>query len=264
MMPFLYTAPFRVLACFSAAAGTALAAGLRFAGRRPILACCAIGLSLAIGVGGFGALYPRSQVFGPAVWRGDPSARVVALTFDDGPNPLYTPAILDILRQQNVKATFFMVGKFVDRYPEIARRVVQEGHAVGNHTYTHPDLVTEKPKDIGEEIVRTQEAILRATGVRCSLFRPPYGMRTPLVFKQTRREGLQVVEWSVSSQDWRHPGTEVIVKRILRRTRAGAIFLFHDGRGDRSQTVEALPIIIEALRRQGYSFATVPELAQAP
>jgi peptidoglycan/xylan/chitin deacetylase (PgdA/CDA1 family) len=261
---FFYTAPFRVLASLSALAGASFIAGLRFAARRPILSCCAFAVSLAVGVGGFGALHPRSQVFGPALWRGDPSARVVALTFDDGPHAVFTPAILDILRQHGVKATFFMVGEQVERHPEIARRVVEEGHAVGNHTYTHPDLITEKPAEIGDEIVRTQEAILRATGVRCSLFRPPYGMRTPLVFRQTKRLGLQVVEWTISSQDWRSPGTDKIVKRVLRRVRPGAILLFHDGRGDRTETVEALPTIIEALTRRGYSFATIPEMAQSP
>jgi peptidoglycan/xylan/chitin deacetylase (PgdA/CDA1 family) len=202
-------------------------------------------------------------------WQGDGPERKIALTFDDGPNEPYTSQILEILRREGVHATFFLVGKNVEAFPEAARAIVSGGHAIGNHTYSHANLVFDTNARVRREILKAEEVIERVTGFRTTLFRAPYGDKNFFTIHQAKRLGYQMIQWSVSAQDWRKPGPRRIVRRVLRGARPGAIVLMHDGDkgrhgGDRSQTVAALPSLISELRGQGYSFVTLPELLNLP
>jgi len=209
---------------------------------------------------------PSLQLFGPALLRAPKTGgRRIAITFDDGPAAVFTDQVLDILRDRNVKATFFLCGKNVERYPEIARRIRAEGHAIGNHTYSHPFLYFKSRSFMGDEIDRSQDAIERITGTRPTVFRPPYGARWLGIYPVLRERRLTLVNWSDASYDWKY-GTDRIVSETLQRLEPGAIILLHDGLEtrpqrpiDRSATVRALPKIIDAARVQGYSFATVTD-----
>jgi peptidoglycan/xylan/chitin deacetylase (PgdA/CDA1 family) len=208
---------------------------------------------------------PGSQILGPVLTRVKADQPVVALTFDDGPST-YTAQVLDILARYQVKATFFVIGQNVDRYPDYARRIVAEGHVIGNHTYSHPLWgAVEAPHDMHGELARAAQAIEAATGVYPTLFRPPHGWRSPWMIQLARREGYEVVTWSVSPDDWRRPRPQVIVERVLQHIRPGAIILLHDGLETSvgppvQNTVAALPDLIEGLQARGYRFVTIPEL----
>jgi polysaccharide deacetylase family sporulation protein PdaB len=197
-------------------------------------------------------------------WHGDKTEKKVALTFDDGPNEPYTSQILKILKDNQIHATFFVVGKNVETFPASARAIVDAGHAIGNHSYDHRNLVTRTNNEVRQEILRTEKAIEDATGQKTTLFRPPYGEKNTLTVHQASRLGYVMVEWDVSAEDWRKPGPKNIVDRVVKSARNGSIILMHDGdkarRGDRSQTVAALPPIIAQLRQEGYEFVTVPQL----
>jgi len=210
---------------------------------------------------------PTLPLFGPTVLRGPAEGRRIALTFDDGPAAIFTEQILDILHQRNVKATFFLCGKNVERYPDTARRIWAEGHAVGNHTYSHPFLYFKSRSFMGAEIDRAQDAIEKATGFRPSIFRPPYGGRWPGIYSVLRRRRMTLVNWSDTGYDWKY-GTKRIVSETLKHLKAGAIILLHDGMEapraiDQSATVKALPQIIDAARAVGFSFVTVSEFLQS-
>jgi peptidoglycan/xylan/chitin deacetylase (PgdA/CDA1 family) len=200
------------------------------------------------------------------VRAGSSDFRVVALTFDDGPTP-YTSAILDILRDRNVPATFFVVGRQVELFPELARRIVEEGHLIGNHTYTHRNLLGLPAAAVYAEIVRAEEAIVRITGVQPRYLRPPRGLYSRAVLDLAERRGYTLVLWSRSSHDWAEVSVADVAANIVRSCRPGDILLFHDGGdlfrasgGSRRNTVLALPQIIDALRARGYHFVTVREL----
>jgi len=208
---------------------------------------------------------PTLQLFGPALLRGPRAGRRLALTFDDGPSAVFTGEILDVLRARNVKATFFLCGKNVERYPEIARRIKAEGHAIGDHSYSHPFLYFKSRRFMGDEIDRAQDAIEKATGDRPVIFRPPYGARWLGIYSVLRRRGLTLVNWSDTGYDWKY-GADRITSETLKHLGPGSIILLHDGLEtrpqrpiDRSETVKALPRIIDAARAAGYTFVTVPE-----
>jgi peptidoglycan/xylan/chitin deacetylase (PgdA/CDA1 family) len=184
----------------------------------------------------------------------------VALTFDDGPSPVYTPQVLSILQKYHLKATFFDIGSMVEAYPELAKAERQAGHIVGNHTFTHADLPILSPAAIKTQIQQSSDEIERATGVRPTFIRPPYGDVDADTLKEINMLALTTVLWNNEAQDWASPGTSVIVTRILDMASNGAIILLHDGGGLRSQTVEALPTIIEQLHGHGYTFVKIDEL----
>ena len=214
------------------------------------------------------ATNPSLQIFGPVLAHGQTDQAVIALTFDDGPSP-YTAEVLNILARYQVKATFFLIGQNVERHPDLAQRIVAEGHAIGNHTYSHPlwEAVA-NPGKAAQELSKGAAAIQTATGVSPTLFRPPRGWRSPWMMRLARRTGYLVVTWSVSPDDWRGPPPEVIAERVLRQVRPGAIILLHDGLGTQvdphmQNTVIALPTIIEGLQVRGYRFVTVPEFTTA-
>lgn len=188
--------------------------------------------------------------------------KVVALTFDDGPWPRTTNAILDVLREKKVRATFFMLGNCVNERPGIARRVVREGHVVGNHTLNHRGLDSGRKMTVRNQVRKGAATIERATGVKPRWFRPPGGHLDSLVIAETRRANERIVMWSVDPQDWRRPGWKKIASRVTRTVKPGDVILLHDGGGDRRQTVKAVERIITFLQRRGYRFVTLDELAE--
>ncbi|HEY8297313.1 MAG TPA: polysaccharide deacetylase family protein [Candidatus Baltobacteraceae bacterium] len=218
---------------------------------------------------------PGNQIFGPTVTHGPLNEKVVALTYDDGPNPPYTDEILTVLEREHVRATFFLVGRAVRAYPATAKREVLDGDAIGNHTWDHAHLIVMRRSQIHASLRRTDAAIYAATGVHTTLMRPPYGARDWPVMQVAHKLGYTVVMWSVPlAMDWEYPPAAVIARRVLKYVKDGSIFVLHDGnRGqlcalrhlnphvcDRSQDVEATRLIVETLKGQGYRFVTIPEL----
>lgn len=197
---------------------------------------------------GAGVTFSRVSVPGP----------YVALTFDDGPHASNTPRLLDMLRSRNVKATFYVIGKNVDMYPNIVRRTVAEGHEIGNHTYTHPKLSGLSKDRVFSELQKTDDAIYRAAGIHPRTMRPPYG-----ALLQSQREmihgsfGYPTIMWSVDPLDWKRPGASVVTSRIISGTSNGAIILVHDLHGS---SVDAMPATIDGLLQKGYRFVTVSQL----
>lgn len=193
---------------------------------------------------------PRPTVYEKTDGFGQP---VVALTFDDGPS-IYTPAILRILASRNVKASFFMIGLHMARLPQYARAVKAAGHTIGNHSYSHPAL-GQLPYEAVERELRVTNALAQEIlGVTPQWFRPPRRSLSQSVFAAAQQENMRVVLWDVDPQDWRKPGERAIVSEVLRSTRPGSVILLHDGGGNRTQTVRALPVIIDALQARGYVF----------
>lgn len=181
----------------------------------------------------------------------------VALTFDDGPDETFTPQVLDVLARYGAKATFFVVGREVERHPELARRIVAEGHVLANHTWSHADLTTVSDAEFATEVDSTQ-AILRATvGVTSRCVRPPFGHTNARVEELLHARGLRMANWSEGTDDWRRPGVETIVARALAGAHDGGVILFHDSGPDMSQTVSALPAIIEAMQQRGLELAPI-------
>ena len=180
--------------------------------------------------------------------------KYVLLTFDDGPDPKYTPQILDILEAYGAKATFFEVGREIGRHPELTLRIHQLGHSVQNHTWTHADLRNLSWTTFKDQIESTDDAIRAQTGYTPRCLRPPYGSVNPLVTKRSTSLGKQLVLWKIDSRDWTRPGTAEIVRRAVTGVQNGSIILLHDGGGNRSQTVAALPTILKTLKSRGYTF----------
>ena len=219
---------------------------------------------IILGTLSYGYFYPAANMFGKTCARAASTEKVIALTFDDGPNDPYTSQILDILERYGVKATFFIVGTNAVYYPETIKHIVAEGHVLGNHSQTHRAL-SEFDIPVYSELDKAQDVIFEIAGVKPSLFRPPYGRKTPWELAYARKQGLVVVTWSISANDPHSPAPSAIEKRIQEGAHDGGIILLHDGDGikhgsDRSKTVAALPYIIESLQREGYIFVTVPEL----
>jgi peptidoglycan/xylan/chitin deacetylase (PgdA/CDA1 family) len=224
--------------------------------------------TLALGAGAWAAVYyatyaVRSQLLGETIWRGNPGSGSVALTFDDGPSP-DTPAVLDALREHDLKATFFMIGRAVERHPRIARRVAAEGHEIGNHSYSHPIYLFRGAPETRRQLERAQAVIERATGVRPRLARPPCGVRTRAYFRAAQRLGLRTVQWDTAGFDWKLTSAREIADRVLKDVRAGSIILLHDGdsarKEDRRRTVAALPHVVEGLRERGLRVAPLAEV----
>jgi peptidoglycan/xylan/chitin deacetylase (PgdA/CDA1 family) len=206
------------------------------------------------------------QFSGSYIQHVETQEKAVALTFDDGPNEPYTGRILKILRDNGIHATFFLIGKNVEFFRNTAREIVKEGHVVGNHSYSHPFLLAVEPsKYEGKQIDLNEQLLEAITGVHCTLFRPPFGLRTPWLLHAVAKRGLVSVGWSEDGSDWHDLSSSQIADRIIRNARPGNIILLHDGLNlahgvDRSKTVDALPIIISNLRARGYRFVTLPEL----
>ena len=186
----------------------------------------------------------------------DDGSKAIALTIDDGPNPVYTPQVLALLARYRVTATFSMIGIEARAYPAVAREVAAAAHLITNHTWTHLNLTWLPPAVVTEQMSRATDAIHAATGRIPDLFRAPYGAWSPFVLSQCARTGMAPLGWSVDPRDWSRPGVAAIVANIMRNTRTGSIILEHDGGGDRAQTVAALKIVIPRLLAAGYHFRT--------
>ena len=219
-----------------------------------LVAAAALGIAYLVCYGG---------LEGPVDWamhtvsHGDRERRVIALTFDDGPDPARTPALLDALAELDCKATFFCVGASVDEHPSLAARMVREGHEIGNHTYTHRYLPTTRSKSVEKELRLTDRAIAKATGVTPTLARPPWGGRSPWTVRAFRRLAKRVVLWDVNSFDWKDEPAGEVARRVLERARPGSIVLMHDGGRDHSITVDAVRMLVPELRARGYELVTV-------
>ncbi|MFJ9697319.1 polysaccharide deacetylase family protein [Kitasatospora sp. NPDC101183] len=184
-------------------------------------------------------------------------AKVVYLTFDDGPSTAYTPKVLNVLARYGVHATFFEIGENVSAHPSVTSQVARQGHSVQNHSWSHPDLRRLSASSVNSQVTKTDRAIRAQTGRTPSCLRPPYGGVNASVRSRAAALGKQVVLWSVDPQDWARPGAGAIESRVLRNVRPGSVILMHDGGGDRSQTVAALPTIISTLKARGYSFGVL-------
>lgn len=213
------------------------------------------------------ATYSKFPQFPALYHQGAGGPHQVALTFDDGPDPEWTPKILDILKAANVKAAFFLVGAHAEEYPGLVRRIVAEGHEIGNHTYYHPNLALCWPEHIRLELNATQLLIETITGRSTTLFRPPYAADTspskiseltPLKLAQDL--GYLVVLENIDPQDWARPGADIILQRVKQQRRDGSIILLHDAGGDREQTVEALPQILDYLKTRGDTVVSISTL----
>ncbi len=191
------------------------------------------------------------------------SDKLVALTFDDGPWPGQTDKILDILKKNNIHATFFMLGRQARKSPQLVRRAAAEGNAVGSHSQSHAQLTKLKPPAIRKEIAGGVSAVGAATGVRPVWFRPPYGATNAAVRKAARAVKVNIALWEIDTLDWTRPGAHTIYRNAVRSTKPGQIVLMHDGGGDRAQTIKALPTIIDDLRSKGFTFVTLDELTAA-
>jgi peptidoglycan/xylan/chitin deacetylase (PgdA/CDA1 family) len=232
-----------------------------------------------LGAGGYAAYeraeQPSSTIFGTAVTHGAAGRRVVALTYDDGPNPPYTSRILDVLERAHVHATFFVVGRAAAAYPGVVEREVRDGDAVGNHSWDHAHLILLSAAAMQRSLQRTDDAVYAAARVHTRLLRPPFGARDWGVMREARRLGYTVVLWSVPlARDWEYPPANVIAARILRYVTDGSIIVLHDGnRGelcaqehlpahecDRSSDIQATAQIVSRLKAEGYRFVTVPQL----
>ncbi|MCX6260788.1 MAG: polysaccharide deacetylase family protein [Bacteroidia bacterium] len=213
--------------------------------------------------------YPKSEIFGPVIYRLNYPDKVIALTFDDGPNSEYTEQVLDILEMEGIKGTFFLIGKNVEVYPQIAREIVEQGHSVGNHSYTHPwSLSFETRKAVIAEVKKAEEAIYNANGVRPDLFRPPHGFRTPWMIHNIHKMGFKIVTWDDMTTDYyARSKPEEIAKKILSKVKPGSIIVFHDGLNlnhgvDRENTIKALRIVINELKKESYKFVSLNEIGK--
>jgi peptidoglycan-N-acetylglucosamine deacetylase len=195
----------------------------------------------------------------PFVRVGGDHGRDVALTFDDGPGP-YTPGVLSVLEREHVAATFFLVGQEIPDFRVSAEREIRDGFVLGNHTENHPMLARMSAHDQYEQLFEQTARIELLGGHRPRLFRPPYGSFNATTFKLLHQMHLLMVLWSVDTDDYERPGVEVIVQRALEGAKPGAIILMHDGGGDRSQTIAALPEVIRRIRARGLHLVTVPQL----
>ncbi|KIL40020.1 xylanase [Gordoniibacillus kamchatkensis] len=207
------------------------------------------------------ARYPNEIVL-----RG-PEAKEVALTFDDGPDDVWTPKVLDQLARVKVKATFFIFGRRAERFPNVLRRIVREGHIVGNHTWSHPNLTKLTADEVRSELERTDAVIRRETGKVTALFRPPYGALNDVVVQEVIRLKKKIIFWNVDSLDWMQLNARQVAANILSNTRPGSIILQHSagGVGENLQgTVDAIPVVVNELHKRGYAFRTVPQLVNIP
>ncbi|WP_058304318.1 polysaccharide deacetylase family protein [Gorillibacterium timonense] len=208
------------------------------------------------------AKYPRLFYL-----RGNPGKRQIALTFDDAPDPRFTPQILDILKAQDVKATFFIVGYRAERHPELVRRMIREGHAVGGHSYDHPDFSRLSDSRFRDQVLRTNAILTKLAGYTPNLVRPPYGEIKESQLIWLGQHGFYAINWSSDSLDWRNLKAGQVYANVMKSVGPGVIVLQHagGGRGERLQgTIQALPQIIRELKARSYRLVTVPELLNLP
>ncbi len=216
---------------------------------------------------GYQSMAPTGQWYGQTFTGLHPASRQIALTYDDGPNDPHTMRLLEVLAGHGVRATFFLIGRYVQQRPEIAREIVQAGHVVGNHTFTHPLLTLKSEGHIRHELEQCRSALQDAVGEHSNLFRPPFGGRRPAVLGVARKLGLEPVMWNVTGYDWNAPPAAAIERKVGTEIRGGDVILLHDGGhkqmgADRSQTVVATDHLIARYKAEGYEFVTIPRMMQ--
>jgi peptidoglycan/xylan/chitin deacetylase (PgdA/CDA1 family) len=222
-------------------------------------------VTAAVTAAGYQSMAPTGQWYG-RTFTGLPSGnKLIALTYDDGPNDPHTLRLLDVLAKHDVRATFFLIGRYVHERPEIVQQIVQAGHVVGNHTFTHPLLTFKSAGEIREELANCRDTLQGAIGEHSNLFRPPFGGRRPAVLSTARELGLEPVMWNVTGYDWSAPPAAAIELNVAKQIRGGDIILLHDGGhklmgADRWQTVLATDHLIKRYKSQEYEFVTVPEM----
>jgi len=214
-----------------------------------------------------GSRNPESQLFGRAFARGS-NRRQLALTYDDGPHERFTPELLEVLAKHDVRATFFMLGHNVARHPKVAASVAGEGHVVGNHSFTHPNLVFVSPNQLTLQIAACHQALQDAVGPHSNLFRPPHGARLPHILRQVRTLNFEPVMWSATAWDWNERTASIIESTVTKQISGGELIMLHDGYHllapiDRSATVAATDRLIRRYKEQGLEFVTVPQMLQS-
>jgi len=231
-----------------------------------------IGLTTTAAAAASAAAYqsmaPTGQWYGQTFAGGIRGSKQIALTYDDGPNDPHTLKLLDVLAKHNVRATFFMIGRYVQQRPDIARAVAQAGHVIGNHTFTHPLLIFKSTAETRAELSNCHQALQDAIGEHSNLFRPPFGGRRPATLRIVRELGMQTVMWNVTGYDWNAPPAAVIEKKVGRQMRGGDVIVLHDGGhramgADRAQTVIATENLILRFKDQGHEFVTLEEMMKA-
>lgn len=260
--------PARIALWVASIAGLALLARSLFIAPVPFW-IAASALLLYVAFSTVGVIVPQLEMYGDVLWKGDPASRAVALTFDDGPHPVTTRRVLDALEQSGARATFFVVGRKVEQYPDVVREIHARGHALGLHGFEHDRLFTLKsPSYVARDIRRTQDAVERACGVRPILFRPPIGYVTPRTALGAARAGVRLVAWSARALDGLgKTDVDRVVRRVESRLAPGTIVMLHDASERETfepAAVEALPRILAAIRARGLETVTVPELETSP
>ena len=218
----------------------------------------------AASAAGYQTMAPTGQWYGRTFSGGERGSKQIYLTYDDGPNDPHTLKLLEVLAKHRVRATFFMIGRFVRQRPDIARAVAQAGHVIGNHTFTHPLLIFKSAAQTRRQLVDCHQALEEAIGKHSNLFRPPFGGRRPATLRVARELGMQTVMWNVTGYDWNAPPAAVIEQKVARQIRGGDVILLHDGGhramgADRGKTVIATESLIRRYRDHGYEFVTVPD-----
>jgi peptidoglycan/xylan/chitin deacetylase (PgdA/CDA1 family) len=224
-----------------------------------------VGAAAVAGTAAYQAMAPWAQGFGRTLVSGARGSKQIALTYDDGPNDPHTLQLLEVLARHDARATFFLIGRYVQQRPDIVRELIKAGHVVGNHTFTHPHLITTGTVETRKQLEECQRVVREVTGELPRLFRPPFGGRRPATLRIARSLGMEPVMWNVTSWDWKAPPAEKIVRTCMRQMRGGDVILMHDGSHislgvDRSQTVIATERLIERYKPEGYEFVAVPEL----
>ena len=214
---------------------------------------------------GYQSMAPTGQWYGRTFTGLSRGTKQLALTYDDGPNDPHTFRLLEVLARHNVHATFFVIGRYVQQRPDIVRELIQAGHVVGNHTFTHPLLTLKSAAEVRKELTNCRKAIQDAIGAHSNLFRPPFGGRRPAVLRVAREFGLEPVMWNVTGYDWTAPPAATIERKVGRQMRGGDVILLHDGGhkqmgADRSQTVLATDHLISRYKSEGYDFVTIHQM----
>lgn len=221
--------------------------------------------AVALGALGYQSMAPAGQWFGRTFIGLPRGSRQLALTYDDGPNDPCTLRLLEVLARHNLKATFFLIGRYVRQRPDIVRELMKAGHTIGNHTFDHPLLIFQSGERIRDQLTRCQQALAEAVGEHSILFRPPFGGRRPAVLRIARELKLEPVMWSVTGYDWNAPSADYIEQKVTRRIRGGDVVLLHDGGhkamgADRSHTITATQRIITRYKSEGFRFLTITEM----
>jgi peptidoglycan-N-acetylglucosamine deacetylase len=229
------------------------------------LAITAVSSAAVAVAAGYQSMAPSGQWYGRTFTGTSHRSRVLALTYDDGPNDPHTQHLLELLNKYKVHATFFLIGRHVEKRPEIAREISKAGHVIANHTFTHPLLIFKSEKEIRRELTDCRAAIEDAIGVHSNLFRPPFGGRRPAVLRVARELGLATIMWNVTGHDWTAPPASEIETNVVKQIRGGNVILLHDGGhqrigADRSQTVLATDHLLARYKNEGFAFVTIPQM----